>query len=107
MAAWTAEQVARPWFFASVIGLIVGWLPTLALLDVDTSQLIINTATTILTTVLVALLHNEQHRNEQAMNAKLDLLAEGLAALIGARGEPVNGNLVKRLRAVEGAERPD
>jgi low affinity Fe/Cu permease len=48
------------------------WAPSLFLLgDIDTWQLIINTPTTIITFLLVALLANTQKRADQATQHKL------------------------------------
>jgi len=63
--------------------LVVLWAPTYFLVgNFDTYQLIINTPTTIITFLLVALLQNTQQRNEQALQRKLDALADGLADLM-------------------------
>ena len=48
----------------------------------DTYQLIINTPTTIITFLLVALLQNTHKRNEQALQHKLDAVADGLGDLM-------------------------
>jgi low affinity Fe/Cu permease len=58
----------------------VVWLPTIFVLrDVDTWQLLINTATTIITFLMVALLQNSQTRSDQAIQHKLNAIADGLA----------------------------
>jgi len=75
--------------------------------DIDTWQLVINTATTIVTFLLVALLQNSQRRNELAMNAKLDALADGLADLMEGVA-PDNARLqsdMRELRDAVGIER--
>lgn len=46
------------------------------------SQLIINTVTSIVTFLLVALLQISQRRSEEAINAKLNALAEGQADIM-------------------------
>jgi low affinity Fe/Cu permease len=70
-------------FFVACVLLVVVWLPSyLALRSVDTWQLVINTATTIVTFLLVALLQNNARRSERALHAKLDALADGLADLM-------------------------
>jgi low affinity Fe/Cu permease len=69
---------------------VVVWLPSyFALRNLDTWQLLINTATTIVTFLLVALLQNAGRRSERALHAKLDALADGLADLMeyAARGD--------------------
>ena len=63
--------------------LVVLWAPTYFLVgNFDTYQLIINTPTTIITFLLVALLQNTQKRGEQALQRKLDAVADGLADLM-------------------------
>ena len=61
--------------------LVVIWLPSVAVLDVDTWQLVINTVTTIITFLLVALLQNTQTRSDLAIQHKLNAIADGLADL--------------------------
>jgi hypothetical protein len=81
--AGTASVIAsRAPFFAFCVLLIVVWAPTLAILKLDTWQLIINTVTTIITFLLVALLQNSQSRSEQATQHKLNAIADGLADLM-------------------------
>lgn len=73
----TAEKVASAWFFFFCVLLVIIWAPTIFIMpkklppQVDTWQLVINTATTIITFLMVALLHNDQHRFEKATNARL------------------------------------
>ncbi len=74
--------VSRAPFFAGCVLLIVIWVPTFSFLKIDTWQLVINTATTIITFLLVALLQNSQTRNDQATQHKLNALADGLADLM-------------------------
>jgi low affinity Fe/Cu permease len=75
-ADWVAEIAASAYFFGFCVGLVVAWVPTMWIMDINTSQLVINTATTIITFLLVALLHNSQHRFEQAVNLRLQTLLE-------------------------------
>jgi low affinity Fe/Cu permease len=65
-------QVSKAWFFAFCVALVVGWAPTLFILKVDTAQLIINTVTTIITFLLIALLQNTSKRGNDAQQAKLN-----------------------------------
>jgi len=74
----TAEVVASAYFFAACCLLVIVWFPTLFTMSVDTSQLIINTATTIITFLMVALLQNDQHRFERAVNARLEEIIDKL-----------------------------
>lgn len=78
-ADWWAEFVASAYFFGFCVIVVVVWGPTKFLgLKTDTWQLIINTLTTIITFLLVALLHNTQHRFENAVNARLQAIMEHL-----------------------------
>ena len=71
---------SRAGFFAACVLLFLIWAPTIFVLrDVDTWQLIINTATTIVTFLMVALLQNSQTRSDQAIQHKLNALAKGLS----------------------------
>jgi low affinity Fe/Cu permease len=73
---------SRAPFFAFCVALIVVWVPSIAFLTLDTWQLIINTATTIITFLMVALLQNSQTRTDQATQHKLNAIADGLADLM-------------------------
>jgi low affinity Fe/Cu permease len=81
-AGGASTLASRAPFFAFCVALIVVWAPTIAFLKVDTWQLIINTATTIITFLMVALLQNSQTRTDQATQHKLNAIADGLADLM-------------------------
>lgn len=82
-AGLASTFVSRAWFFALCLLLILLWVPSYALVgDVDTWQLIINTATTIVTFLLVALLQNTQRRSDEATQHKLNAISAGLANLM-------------------------
>ena len=79
----STDFVSRGVFFAACLFMVVIWVPSYFLLhDLDTWQLIINTATTIVTFLLVALLQNAARRSDRAVHQKLDALADGLADLM-------------------------
>src|SRR3954469_3299344 len=78
-AGHASTIASRAPFFAACVLLILVWAPTVLFLSFDTWQLIINTATTIITFLLVALLQNSQTRNDQATQHKLNALADALA----------------------------
>jgi len=106
MASLIAGRAA---FFAFCVLLIVVWAPSILLLrDIDTWQLIINTATTIITFLMVALLQNSQTRNDQAVHHKLNAIADALSDLMVQleRGLPDRdlSQDVKELRAAIGLE---
>jgi low affinity Fe/Cu permease len=82
-ASAASAFASRAWFFAGCLLLILLWAPTFLFLDLDTWQLIINTATTIITFLLVALLQNAQTRSEAALQQKLNAIAEALSDVMG------------------------
>jgi low affinity Fe/Cu permease len=74
-----AKQVSRfcgrPIVFVFAIGTILLWIITGPLFGYsDTWQLVINTATTIITFLMVFLIQNTQNRDTQAIQVKLDEL---------------------------------
>src|SRR4029077_12454957 len=106
---WSSRIASRAFFFTFCVLLVVIWAPTFFLLrDVDTWQLIINTVTTIITFLMVALLQNSQTRSDQAVQHKLNAIADGLADLMAhihtdGRGRDLHRDLVE-LRAAVGLE---
>ena len=71
----TARLSGRPATFAWAVLLIVAWLISGPLFDFsDTWQLVINTATTIVTFLMVFLIQNTQNRDTEAIQVKLDEL---------------------------------
>jgi low affinity Fe/Cu permease len=82
-ASRAAAAVSAAWFFAACVLLVLIWAPSYFVIgDADTWQLVINTATTIVTFLLVALLQNSQHRSALALHQKLDAIADGVADLM-------------------------
>ena len=91
-AGRAAKFSAKPWFFALCVLLVAIWAPSYFFIgSLDTWQLIINTATTIITFLMVALLQNTQSRAEMAMQDKLNAIADGLADLMTALAEDKSG----------------
>jgi low affinity Fe/Cu permease len=75
--------VSKAWFFLACVMLVAVWLPTFfAVKDIDTWQLLINTPTTVITFLLVALQSNTSKRDDTAMQTKLNAIADGLADLM-------------------------
>ncbi|MEI7056000.1 low affinity iron permease family protein [Nocardioides sp. CCNWLW239] len=106
-ATHASAFVSRAWFFVLCVLLVVIWAPSfLVLPDIDTWQLIINTLTTIVTFLLVALLQNTQKRADDAVQQKLNAIAEGLAGLMGrlARDHPELRDDRDELRQAVGLE---
>ena len=74
-AKWAATISGRPAAFVLALALIIVWVVTGPIFRFnDTWQLAINTATTILTFLMVFLIQNTQNRDTQAMQLKLDEL---------------------------------
>ncbi len=63
--------------------------------DVDTWQLIINTLTTIITFLMVALLQNSQTRSDQALQHKLNAIADAVADLMAFQARQYDEDLAK------------
>jgi low affinity Fe/Cu permease len=108
-ATGAAQVVGRATFFLFCVLLVVVWFPSLVLIhDVDTWQLIINTATTIITFLMVALLQNTQGRSDQALQHKLNAIAQGLSDLMDHHAEAGRSerlsNDCDELRAAVGLE---
>ncbi|MBK9710242.1 MAG: low affinity iron permease family protein [Kouleothrix sp.] len=74
-ASRTAEIVGSPWAFLIALLLTVGWALSGPLFGFsDTWQLVINTASTISTGLIVFLIQNTQNRDAKAIHLKLDEL---------------------------------
>ena len=108
-----SEFASHAVFFIGCALVVLLWLPSYFIVrSLNTWQLIINTLTTIITFLLVALLQNSQRRSEQAVHLKLDALADGLADLVSKVGDSRAGGNgyrsdVEELRAAVGAEQKD
>lgn len=91
-ASATAGLVSRAPFFAAAVGLVLAWLIEGIVIVIvtkdpakfiaETYQLQINTLTTIVTFLLVALLQNTQTRADKATQEKLNAIADALADLM-------------------------
>lgn len=66
----------RPIVFAVAVGTILVWIITGPVFNFsDTWQLVINTATTIITFMMVFLIQSTQNRDTEAIQIKLDELS--------------------------------
>lgn len=103
-AGWATSVVSRAWFFTACVLLVVVWAPTYFIIgNLDTYQLIINTATTIITFLLVALIQNAQERENKASQHKLNAMAGALADLMAAHPD-MDPRHERELRAAVGLE---
>jgi low affinity Fe/Cu permease len=117
-AGFASKGSSRAPFFAFCILLVTLWIVQgviavaisghFSSFQSATYQLEINTTTTIITFLLVALLQNSQTRNDQATQHKLNALADALADLMGHMSEdhPDDDLLrdIAELRAAVGLE---
>lgn len=79
------RTVAHAGFFSFCVAMVVVWgisYPVFG--SVDSWQLVINTTTTVITFLLLALLHNTQVRFQDATNKRLEDLEESVSG-----GDPV------------------
>lgn len=101
-----ARRTAKAWFFAACLGLVIIWAPSIFFLpSVDTWQLIINTATTIVTFLLVGLMQNATARANAAIHQKLNALAKFHLDTAPNRGFPGVAAACDELSDVFGLER--
>jgi low affinity Fe/Cu permease len=95
-AGSASKLASRAWFFAFCVLLVVIWAPSYFLFrSIDTWQLIINTVTTIVTFLMVALLQNSQTRADQAVQHKLNAIADALADLMEHVAEDTHAHELK------------
>ena len=74
-AQFTSTAVGSPWAFVVAVATIALWGISGPILGFSTTwQLVINTATTIVTFLIVFLIQNTQNRESQAVQLKLDAL---------------------------------
>ncbi len=72
-ASAIARAAGRPWAFMAASGFVVLWAATGPIFHFsETWQLVINTATTIITFLMVFLIQNAQNRDGAAIQTKLD-----------------------------------
>jgi low affinity Fe/Cu permease len=117
-AGLAAKLASHAPFFAFCLLLVVAWLVQGLLLVVSKGtfhafldpqyQLEINTTTTIITFLMVALLQNSQTRTDQATQHKLNAIADGLADLMARLAEQSDDDELRHdiaeLRAAVGLE---
>ena len=87
-ARHSSIALGTAWAFAGAVLVILVWVLTGPMFHFsDTWQLVINTATTIVTFLMVFLIQNTQNRDAKAVHLKLDEL---ISALKDARNELVD-----------------
>jgi low affinity Fe/Cu permease len=87
-ARHSAIALGSAWAFCGAVFIILVWILSGPMFHFsDTWQLVINTATTIVTFLMVFLIQNTQNRDAKAVHLKLD---EVIRALKGARNTLVD-----------------
>jgi low affinity Fe/Cu permease len=103
----STRVISRAPFFAVCAAIVVIWAASYPLWKSTTKwELAIHTFTAVLSLLLLVLLENAGRRNTEAMQEKLNVLAEALAALMESRSEedPELRDAVKNLREAVGLE---
>jgi low affinity Fe/Cu permease len=95
----SATFVGRAAFFATAVIVVVLWMPLIAVFEsVDTWQLVINTATSVIAFLLIALLTNTERRGDRALHRKLDIVAVALAELMASQDDDRLRDSIEELR---------
>lgn len=93
LAEAVSQFVSRGAFFTASLIVVLLWLPTILFISsIDTWQLVINTLTSVLAFLLIALLQNSERRYDDALHRKIDAIAAALA------------DVMERMDAREGGE---
>jgi low affinity Fe/Cu permease len=80
-AAQTARCLGSPWSFVIAVLAVIVWIVTGPLFHFSNAwQLVINTATTIVTFLMVFLIQSTQNRDAKAIHLKLDELIRSSTA---------------------------
>jgi len=101
------KLISRAPFFAVCVAVVVIWAVSYPLWKSTTKwELAIHTFTAVLSLLLLVLLENAGRRNTEAMQEKLNVLAEALAALMESRAsdDPELEEAVVKLREAVGLE---
>jgi low affinity Fe/Cu permease len=113
-ADFIARHSGHSTAFIAAVSLIVVWALTGPIFGFSESwQLVVNTATTIVTFLMVFVLQNTQNRNGEALHAKLDeLILSSKAENRFIEAERLSEDEIKKLRrmievAAEKAEKAD
>jgi low affinity Fe/Cu permease len=99
-AELSSAFVGRAAFFAAAVVIVILWMPLIAVFEsVDTWQLVINTATSVIAFLLIALLTNTERRGDRALHRKLDVVAVALADLMDRQDDERLRDAAAELRA--------
>jgi low affinity Fe/Cu permease len=106
IAEAVSQFVSRGAFFTVSLVAVLIWTPTILLFEsFDTWQLVINTLTSVLAFLLIALLQNSERRYDEALHDKIDALAAGLADLMEQQTDPDPERLARHIDELRAAVR--
>jgi low affinity Fe/Cu permease len=103
----STKAISRAPFFAVVVAVVVIWAASYPLWSSPTKwELAIHTFGAVLSLLLLVLLENAGRRNTEAMQEKLNVIAEALAALMDSRAadDPALREAADDLRDAVGLE---
>ena len=103
----STKLISRAPFFAVVVAIVVVWAVSFPLWASTTKwELAIHTFGGVLSLLLLVLLENAGRRNTEAMQEKLNVIAEALAALMDSRAadDPRLREAAENLREAVGLE---
>jgi low affinity Fe/Cu permease len=103
----STRVISRAPFFALCVAVVVVWAVSFPLWKSTTKwELAIHTFGAVLSLLLLVLLENAGRRNAEAMQEKLNVLAEGLSALMESRAadDPELHEAAEKLRQAVGLE---
>lgn len=103
----STKMISRAPFFAVVVAVVVIWAASYPLWKSTTKwELAIHTFGGVLSLLLLVLLENAGRRNTEAMQEKLNVIAEALAALMDSRAadDPELREAADNLREAVGLE---
>ncbi|MBA3328569.1 MAG: low affinity iron permease family protein [Solirubrobacterales bacterium] len=101
------QRLSSAAFFSICVAIIIVWMASLPLWqDLKAWQVAIHTVGSVVTLILLALIENAGRRAEESSQEKLNVLAEGLAALMSSRAadDPDLEDAAQRLRDAVGLE---
>ncbi len=99
--------MSGPGFFAVCLIIVFSWLFSYPIWhDSKSWQYVIHTVASVLTLLLVVLQENASRRANETAQEKLNVIAEGLAALMDSRAndDPALHDATKKLRQAVGLE---
>ena len=100
-AELSASFVSRAVFFATAFVVVLVWMPLILVFEsIDTWQLVLNTVTSVIAFLLIALLQNTERRGTRALHGKLDALAVALAESMACQDDERLKDSISHLRAV-------